>query len=143
VWRREYRRDLEKVTRSISNQRLAQRAPANALTWQLDTETFSNTIIEQLRDGDDIPVRLLLESVAREVARLAPAADGDEELADVLDRVAIVGALGLRLDRPSWLDLAIVALARAYQQGFDPGAWRDMGVVRRSCGCASLSGWWC
>jgi len=133
AWRREYRRDLEKVTLSMNNQQLAIRAPANALTWKLDAEAFSTTVIEQLRSNDDIPVRLLLESLGREVARLAPADDADEELSATLDRVAMVGALAIRLDRPAWLELAVAGLARGYQEGFGPGA-----VARYGSGSAIL-----
>ena len=49
-----------------------------ALTWKVDGATFARLVVEQLRRGDDIPVRLLTEDMWKDAATLVEAGENDE-----------------------------------------------------------------
>jgi hypothetical protein len=102
-------------------------APAQALTWNLDSGSFEAAVVEQLRAQDDIPMRLLLERLPSEAAALAHAEDRLVDLPTLFDRLMCLGALGLRLERPTVVAAAIDAAGRVYDVGFsierEPQSW--------------------
>jgi hypothetical protein len=116
-WRRGLATDLARVGAGSEARRLAD-APAQALTWNLDSSSFEDTIIEQLRTGDDIPLRLLLERLPGEAAMLVRDDERVADLPTLFDRLACIGGLGLRLERHEVVRALIVATGRVYDVGF-------------------------
>jgi len=101
------------------------RGPAAALSWRLDSSTFEQTVVEQFRNGDDIPLRLLLEQIPADA--IETLCEGQwSEFNAILDRLAIITALAIRLERPEWLDHGLGALARIYG-----GTYRESGIDQR------------
>lgn len=118
TWRAELREELTHLGVGVEAQRLAQ-GPAGALTWQLDSEAFSATIVELLRAGDTIPITLLLDRLVREAQALLQDANRADELETLLDRVAAVAALGLTLYNDELFERALSVLVAIYNVGFD------------------------
>jgi hypothetical protein len=125
-WRREVAADFVRLEAGSDARRLAM-APASALTWNLDAASFEAAIIEQLRTGDDIPLKLLFERVLDDTRSLARSDRGVTDLPTVFDRVISVAALGLRLDRPRAVEAGIEVTGSLYEIGFDisrePATW--------------------
>jgi len=94
------------------------RAPASALTWQLDVETFVATVIEQLRAHDDIPLRLLLRRAHNDAA-MAVGAGNRADLGLILDRPAALAVTLTALDQDELFRQVVVALVDIYNTGFD------------------------
>lgn len=117
-WAAEIRADLPNLGLAAEAQRLAD-APAAALIWQMDGATFEQTVIEQLRRGDEIPLTLLLTSMPRDASELLTRPDGQEPLSVLLDRLACLGATALVIDRPALLDRAAQTLWAIYLLGLD------------------------
>jgi hypothetical protein len=114
-WRRELALSLEQTALASKAQTLSQ-APAAALTWQLDEETFINTIIEQLRNEDTIPLTLLMNRLPTEAKTLLTSARGADFLT-LLDRLACLGALFLSLERSIEFGKVVAVLSRIYDIG--------------------------
>jgi hypothetical protein len=125
-WRGELAADFTRLSAGSDARQLA-RAPASALSWNLDAASFEAAIIEQLRNNDDIPLKLLLERLPDDVRSLARTDRRVNDLPTVFDRVICVAALGLRLDRPNVVEAAIEATGSLYEIGFDiqrePATW--------------------
>ena len=125
-WRRTLAVDFARLRVGAEARELAG-APAQALTWNLDSASFEAAVIEQLRVQDDVPLRLLLERLPAEAALLAQDKDRLVDLPTLFDRLICIGALGLRLERPSVADAAIEAAGHVYDVGFsierEPLSW--------------------
>lgn len=93
-------------------------APASALTWDLDENTFIATIVEQLRVNDDIPLRLVLRQAAND-ASVAATSGNRAELELVLDRLAALAVTLSTLDRHELYRKVIAAFVDVYNVGFD------------------------
>jgi hypothetical protein len=123
VWaeraRERFAADLERALAAARTAQTATDGPAVALTWKLDGTTFTRLVIEQLRRGDDIPVRLLTDQMWKDAAALVEAGDQDE-LGVLLDRLACLAAIGLELDHRPVFERAVWAFTKVYEQGFDP-----------------------
>lgn len=117
VWRRGLAEDLEQVIAGSAAQNLAG-GPVAGLTWKVDAQTFIDTAVEQLRRGDDIPLRLLLSGAGAEVGSLMGEEDGAAEIGVYLDRLACLGATLLLIGRRELFDEVIAALVAVYDQGF-------------------------
>lgn len=128
-WRREFAVDLANVVETGRGARLAQ-GPAAALTWRLDGHTFLDTVVEQLRDDDEIPLRLLLRRTVRDASTLVRQPDAEVELATLLDRLACLAALLIELERLDLYERVVDAFVGIYNLGFDSrGAVRgDLGI---------------
>lgn len=124
-WAMELRADLPNLGLAAEAQRLAH-APAAALVWQMDGAAFVQTVIEQLRRDDDIPLTLLLTSVPGDASELLTRPDGQEPLSVLLDRLACLGATMLVIDRPALFDRVVQVLWTIYVLGLD-----EHGVTRR------------
>lgn len=94
------------------------RAPAQALTWQLDEATFERVIVEQLRNNDTIPLTLLLERIPAELDHLLRVTRSDDATT-MLDRVACLLVLALRVGRHDIFDAVLGALVQVYNLTFD------------------------
>ena len=125
-WRRTLAVDFARLGEGTEARQLAS-APAQALTWNLDSASFEAAIIEQLRVQDDIPLRLLLEQLPSDAAALAHDEGLLVDLPTLFDRLICLGALGLRLERPRVVDAAIDAAGLVYDVGFSieraPQSW--------------------
>lgn len=125
-WRRGLAAEFARLGESPEAHRLAV-APASAMTWNLDAASFAAALVEQLRAGDDIPWRLLLERIPAEAAALARSDQLRVDLGTLFDRLMCSAAIGLRLGRPEIADLAIETAGSVYDIGFDiartPNDW--------------------
>lgn len=118
LWRVSLAEDIRLVGVGAEARGLA-RAPAGALNWNVDDETFESTIIEQLRNDDDIPLRLLLERVPIDALHVLQSDDPLGDLGTLLDRIVCVGALSIRLDKKRNWTAVIEALSSVYDLGFE------------------------
>jgi hypothetical protein len=114
-WRREFALYLEEAQRGSQMQMLS-RAPAAALTWQLDEENFIGVVTEQLRVGDVIPLTLLINRLPTEAKTLLTSDRADDFLT-LLDRLTCLAALFLNLDKSKEFDRAVEALNKIYDIG--------------------------
>jgi hypothetical protein len=126
--RERFAADLERALAAQQAAQTAAAGPAAALTWKVDGTTFTSLLIEQLRRGDDIPVRLLTDQMWRDAASLVGAGHQDE-LDVLLDRVACLAAIGLELDRRPVFERAVWTFAKVYEQGFDANGVPLLSVV--------------
>ncbi len=117
-WAVELRRDLPNLGLAAEAQQLSE-APAAALVWQMDGETFVATVIEQLRRGDDVPLSLLLTSLPVEAATLLRRPGGEEQLAVLLDRLTCLAATFLVIRRADLFERIIETLFEIYLLGFN------------------------
>ncbi len=121
TWREKDRtRFADDLKRALAAAQIAQAAvgPVAALTWKVDGKTFELLVLEQLRHGDEIPLRLLTSRMWQDAAALV--GDGDrEELGVLLDRLACLAAIGLEMDKPAVFDRAVWTLVKVYEQAFD------------------------
>jgi hypothetical protein len=117
-WRAELVDDFRDLLQQGGTAQAIARGPAQALTWQLDEETFEGVIIEQLRDDDTIPSTLLLERLPAELGHLLKEGRADDAKT-LLDRLACLLALALRVSRPDLFDLTLSALVGIYEITFD------------------------
>ncbi|MEK6279367.1 MAG: hypothetical protein AABN95_03360 [Acidobacteriota bacterium] len=114
-WRREFALYLEEAQRGSQMQALS-RAPAAALTWQLDEDNFIGIVIEQLRSGDVIPLTLLINRLPTEAKDLLTS-DRPDDFLTLLDRLTCLAALFLSLDKPKEFGRALDALNKIYDIG--------------------------
>jgi Schlafen, AlbA_2 len=105
---------------------------ADRLSWDLDRHTLVSVVTEQLRRGDEVPLRLLIESAPAQAGRiLRPDPDDKPEDLDsnqdaaraefgaLLDKIAALAARGLVLQNDTLLQLAIEALRSIYDGAAD------------------------
>jgi hypothetical protein len=122
VWaeraRERFAADLERALAAAQTAQTATAGPAAALTWKVDGTTFTRLVVEQLRRGDEIPVRLLTDQMWRDAATLVRTGEGNE-LGVLLDRLACLAAIGLELDRRPVFERALWTFIKVYEQGFD------------------------
>jgi hypothetical protein len=115
AWLREASVLIERTVREGQAQALAA-GPTTALTWRLDEETFRDCVIQYLRTGDKIPLRLFLVGAPREVTRIAR--DGrTADLEILFSRISCLAATMLLVQEREWFDEAVAALVRIYEQG--------------------------
>lgn len=109
----------EDLTAALAASRIGQAAaaPAGALTWKVDSSTFEQLVLEQLRHDDQIPVRVLTKRMLQDAAALIGQGQR-EELGVLLDRLACLAGIGLDMARPAIFDRALWAVVKVYEQGF-------------------------
>jgi hypothetical protein len=92
-------------------------APAEALNWNLDRESLLAAVTDQIRRGDDIPLKLLMDGAlerANQILRADPDVEGDElagaqedvegRLGTHLDQLIAVAARGIAVGRREVID---------------------------------------
>ena len=102
---------------------------ANAITWQLDSATFRNMVIEQLRNNDIIPLKLFLDSIPVEVDALLREADAGEQISVVLDRLTCLAALMLQLGQDDLFRLVFGAFVAIHHAPIDAHGSRKSGLT--------------
>jgi hypothetical protein len=125
-WRQELTEELQHIGVGAAAQRAAQ-GPASALTWRMDAESFIATVVEQLRQNDTIPLRLLIGRIPQEVISLVLREDGKDELNTLLDRLTCLAATFMYLREPGLLGDVVRAFVTAYDGGYD-----EQGVPRHA-----------
>ena len=125
---------LDPVIQQIQRTDSVSNAPAEALNWSVDRTTLVSAITDQVRRGDDIPLRLLLDSAPRHVAEILARADREalsqeewvvaqEEVADevgrLLDALVSIAGRGVTIGRRELVDPALDALVAIYNLGSD------------------------
>ncbi|MFJ9483708.1 helix-turn-helix domain-containing protein [Streptomyces mirabilis] len=112
-------------------------APALAFTWQVDAETFDSTVVELIRNGDEIPLNLFFRRVVGEARTLLTPEIPNDALETLLDRITQVAGLAIAVDRPDLVSRSVAALSNIYRLGLgtygDPQP--DLGVV-------AIKFWW-
>lgn len=88
--------------------------PASVLTWELDSEAFLDTVVEQLRHDDRIPTKLFLTGIPGEVARLLVHQEATQRLEVVFDRLTCMAAIALRLEDTHLFESVIKSLVAVY-----------------------------
>lgn len=117
AWRREFA-DTVRVQVGQAAQEIA-RGPAEALSWELDEQTFLAVIVEQLRQKDEIPLRLLFERAPVDARRLVDTPEHLDELGTLLDRLVCVAALALRLDEKRLFGETVGTIGNVYDLGYE------------------------
>jgi hypothetical protein len=117
-WRAELRRELVEISGAASAQSVAQ-GPAVLLTWQIDAETFTSAVVEQLRRSDTIPLKLLLARIPDDARQILEHPERWEELQTLLDRLICLAALFQVLEERNWFERVITTLLLIYRLGFD------------------------
>ena len=110
--RAELREEFASLLAAGATAQTAARAPARTLTLDMDDALLTDTVIEQLRAGDTIPLRLLLQGVATRVLQEATRETGDVDA--ILDRLLSLAALFVTLDREAEFAQAVDAFSRVY-----------------------------
>src|SRR5262249_54971432 len=86
-WRAEVVGELQAIIAQGTAAQSLARGPAHALTWRLDAASLEQSVIEQVRSGDLIPLRLMLDRVAAESLSVLES-DNQEDFELLLDRLA-------------------------------------------------------
>jgi hypothetical protein len=127
-WRHELREELVELGIAAQAQAIA-RGPAAGVTWQLDADAYTATVIELLRANDTIPLDLLFDRLKRDAQPLISDPDQADDLRTILDRTAALAALGLTLDKKDLLDDALSVLVAIYNFGFDEAGYARANVA--------------
>lgn len=118
VAREEFRADLHAIVKE-GGAATAATGPIAALTFSLDTDTLITTVLEQLRQKDEIPLTLLLRRALQDASSHVTAGDSDA-LDELLDRLISLAGVLLIIGRVDLVTQTIRALAAIYNLGFNP-----------------------
>ena len=116
-WRRSLATDFARLEAGTEGRRIASMT-ATALTWNLDAESFEAALVELLRTQDEIPVQMLLERLPAEAFELTRESVRLPDLETLVDRLACLGGLALRLGRADLVELTVDTMVRVYDLGF-------------------------
>ena len=145
--RRELRDEFATLLARGTAAQAAARGPASTITWDLDLDTLTGAIIEQLRTSDLIPLRLLLNSAPTRVIEEARTEEGRVD--DLLDRLASLAGTFSVLDRDAEVRAVVDAFSAIYDAlparhgndrsdlGVDPNALR-FGLITRMYALGAL-----
>lgn len=127
--RTELQQDFTAMQQAAQRATAAAEAPATTLRWNVDVETLTAAITEQLRRADDIPLISLIKSAPRAAIETLRAS-GFDDFESLLDRVASVIARLLLIERRQYAERAIDALQAIYNATFDANGFdrQDLGV---------------
>lgn len=116
------RKELQEVAAAYGAQTAAVQgaavAPAAALSWNLDADTLTGAVIEQVRRGDLIPVKLLIKSLPREAGTLM-AKGASDDLEVLMDRLSCLLATFVHVERPDLADRAVEVMGAIFNLTFD------------------------
>lgn len=112
-WLGEFRSDLVEVVRAGTDATTLATGPISAVTWQLDRVTLLDALTELVRRGDHTALALFFDRVVADAEGLLGSHQLDE-LRRLLDQVACVASLLLRVGHAELLDRAIAAFESIY-----------------------------
>lgn len=108
--------DFEPLMRAAAQGRELEQAPSAVTSWELDLDRLVEGIAEQVRRGDEVPLRRLLAALPRELARLGRGPAAIYRTAELLDRAAALMALFAVVNRGDLFELVARKLTAAYQR---------------------------
>lgn len=88
--------------------------PVGALNWELDAETFHDSITELLHREDRVPLTLLLSRIRADIGELLETDDPLGRIQIILDRAVCIAALALQLSDLPLFRRTILSLLAAY-----------------------------
>lgn len=91
------------------------RAPVVATSWALDLDTLVETVLQDLRQGDEVALRRLLVGLTRETALAARGPRGIERSAELLDRAVALVAEMVVIHRDDLFGDILRRLAASYE----------------------------
>lgn len=118
AWRAEFTDDMQTILGQGQGAKALALGPSTTLTWKLDSDTFLQIVIEQLRANDPIPLGLLLDSLPAEAESLLRAGSL-EDYGTLLDRIACLMILFLQLELDDLFDRALRILQDIFDRTFD------------------------
>ncbi|HVL39749.1 MAG TPA: ATP-binding protein [Fimbriimonadaceae bacterium] len=118
AWRAEFASDMQTILGQGQGAKALALGPSTTLTWRLDSDTFLQIVIEQLRASDPIPLRLLLDSLPAEAESLLRAGSL-EEYGTLLDRIACLMILFIQLELDDLFERALRILQEIFDRTFD------------------------
>lgn len=122
AWLAEHVRTTTALLEAGALGRAVAAAPSQSFSWRLDQEAFASAAFELVRARDLAPVLSALDRMKHDLARYVGGDPdvGDDELAIVLDRLACVAAVGVRLADATVFPEALRTLRGVYALGFAP-----------------------
>jgi hypothetical protein len=115
------REEFQTLLRTISKESgdtQAASASISALSFNLDIDTLVESVLEQLRRQDEIPLKLLLTRAGEQAARHLAEPD-DDGLDGLLDRLVSLAGAFMTVERLDLVERVISVLLAVYNQGFD------------------------
>jgi hypothetical protein len=121
VWRADVTRSILEPIDTGQNAKLLTEGPLSALSWQLDAETFDNSIKELIRRKDGIALRSLLDRMAKDAIELirSDKSGSFDELRTLLTRLVCLSAYSLAFRKRKLFYATMKAAAKIYNSGFD------------------------
>ncbi|MFF3552785.1 hypothetical protein ACFYXL_05115 [Streptomyces tsukubensis] len=89
--------------------------PALTFSWQVDAVAFESTVIELMRRGDGLPLKLFFRRVAGEARSLIGPAGPTDDLELLLDRLAQIAGIALALEDDQAFGDSVAALLAIYR----------------------------
>ena len=117
-WRVELRDSLAHLAIAASAQGIA-RGPITTITWDLDAQTFADTVLELLRVNDDIPLRSFMQRAVEKIRELVEQPEKQGDISVILDRLTCLAALAVTHHRKDWRPEFVRAFTHIYNLGFD------------------------
>lgn len=92
----------------------AQRQPLGAIGFDMDSGALSATVLELVRDDDQIALKHLFNRAVASAREAVAANDIDSGLADLLDKLVCIAASLLMVQEQQWFDTVVEVLVRIY-----------------------------
>jgi hypothetical protein len=120
-WRRENTEGVLSIIQAEASARTITQGSASSFTWRLDAQAFDDALVELLRAGDILPIRILLDRMSQDTATLIASVEGDplDEMRTLLNRLACLSANFLRFNKDDLFALSIRTFVLIYSYGFD------------------------
>ncbi|MGW3959123.1 AlbA family DNA-binding domain-containing protein [Amycolatopsis sp. NPDC005003] len=126
TWAVEITAQLANIAAEAEKTRHLQDLPIEAFTWKMDEKGFEDLVAELIRRNDDMPIRRIFGRAKVDAAALIGA--DQDELRRLLDRISVIGAIGLYYKRSVWLEEAVSSLIEIYGLGFDDAGYGPKGI---------------
>jgi hypothetical protein len=111
------RRERAELEASVEAQRVA-RSSLGAVSLDLEAAALVSAALELVRDDDAIALRHLLNEALNRARSAIERDEVETELADVVDKLACLGAAFLEYELPEWFERVVDVLARIFSEGF-------------------------
>jgi hypothetical protein len=104
---------IEQIRVEMAGGNLAS-APLGAVSWNLPEAQFDVAVLELIRAGDMIGFKKLSFDIAADGMRLLAESGEDDQLEQLLDRIASILGTAILFDQPDYLQAPLDALHRIY-----------------------------